>query len=110
MADPPTCQPPTTCLPETSPCSVDDDCCTGFCQKADPESIAGVCSLCQGVACEHDVCTDGTPLVPEACENDQFGCVSAVTAYDSWCRCIAWDGVCRSHLPMFCGFGCVVAN
>jgi hypothetical protein len=94
------------CFPELSTCSFDFDCCSGFCQKGNPDDLSGTCALCQGFACAHDVCTAGTPLVPELCGNDIIDCVAAVTAYDSYCRCIGWDGLCVSHLPMYCGFAC----
>jgi hypothetical protein len=52
------------------------------------------CSL----ACSHDLCREGAPLVP-ACD----ACVSAICGADSFCCTVGWDAGCVAQVSSVCG-------
>jgi len=48
--------------------------------------------------CAHPECTPGGPLTP-SCSS----CASAVCSHDPFCCNVAWDSICVSEVPTFCG-------
>jgi len=51
--------------------------------------------------CDHDVCTEGTPLDPEC-----GACAAAVCAVDDFCCSNMWDGVCVNAVEDECAGSC----
>jgi hypothetical protein len=104
------CSEPCTNQPH---CQSDSDCCTGTCDVA--SGVCGGCSLggcqsnddccsnrcvantcaplCVATACDHDVCTTGTPLQLD-CTQNWGACAAKVCETDPYCCCNLWDDFC----------------
>jgi hypothetical protein len=116
----------TACAPDTKPCAVDGDCCSGACSGGvcqthcsnaycmiGPDCCTGICVHgtcqpdCTSIDCTHDVCTEGgrlpDPNKDLPCQNPMVNdaCVKAICNLDGYCCCGAWDTLCISHVPVF---------
>jgi len=63
------------------------------CGKTDPGGGSGTC--------DHDVCTEGTPLDPSC-----SACAKEVCAHDGYCCSEAWDNVCVGEVDQYCATKC----
>src|SRR5205807_2520813 len=62
---------------------------------------AGAPDAGTGGLCAHPECTTGGPLTP-SCSS----CANAVCSHDPFCCNSAWDSICVSEVPTFCGTTC----
>jgi hypothetical protein len=91
-------------------CSNADGCCGGSCNGS--ATCVWKCLTGSGdFGCFSDVCaTSLQPLDPSCGVSDpgwvDGECVEAVCAEDPYCCCTAWDGMCVSEVPTFCGYSC----
>jgi len=54
-----------------------------------------------GSSCAHPVCSTGSALTA-SCSS----CAAAVCSHDSYCCTTAWDSICVSEVPTYCGMSC----
>ncbi len=66
-----------------------------------PTQACGVVAPPSGGTCDHEVCSEGTPLGATC-----GGCTEAICAVDSFCCSTAWDSTCVAHVDTYCASGC----
>lgn len=125
------------CRPDYSPCEVNEQCCSMFC---DPQTF--VCAVgvscaaygdmcfsseeccsgnCDGGSCGlpigcnpsecHDICSVGAPMAPGACAGEPNAwCIDQIASSDSYCACTEWDTICVGSVIIDCMIDCSVLN